>query len=140
MKYAVISLGGKQFKVIEGETLELERQKQPLSIDVLVYHNGTDTVIGTPKLKNIIVETELVKEKKGRKVLVSRFKPKSRYDKTNGHRQPLSVIRISKIHAEGEASTEPVDLKPARVRKAPSTLAKSTATKAPAKKLKEGAK
>lgn len=106
MKYAVIKIGGKQIKVKEGQTFEIERQKA-LKFDVLGYSNGNETFIGSPILADITVKASVTGLKLSKKVRVGRFKAKSRYDKVNGHRQPLSVVKIDKITKAGEKPDEP---------------------------------
>ena len=96
-KYAVIKLGSKQYLVHEGDEIELERQKSPLKIDVLLYADESDVLIGNPYLSVVSVKTSVLEEKLGKKVRVARFKKKSRYDKVKGHRQPVSVVKIDKI-------------------------------------------
>jgi len=96
-KYAVIKLGSKQYLVHEGDEIELERQKSPLKIDVLLYADESDVLIGNPYLSVVSVKTSVLEEKLGKKVRVARFKKKSRYDKVKGHRQPISVVKIDKI-------------------------------------------
>ena len=96
-KYAVIKLGSKQYLVHEGDEIELERQKSPLKIDVLLYADESDVIIGDPYLSVVSVKTSVLEEKLGKKVRVARFKKKSRYDKVKGHRQPISVVKIDKI-------------------------------------------
>lgn len=96
-KYAVIKLGSKQYLVHEGDEIELERQKSPLKIDVLLYADESDVLIGNPYLSAVSVKTSVLEEKLGKKVRVARFKKKSRYDKVKGHRQPVSVVKIDKI-------------------------------------------
>ena len=96
-KYAVIKLGSKQYLVHEGDEIELERQKSPLKVDVLLYADESDVIIGDPYLSVVSVKTSVLEEKLGKKVRVARFKKKSRYDKVKGHRQPISVVKIDKI-------------------------------------------
>ena len=96
-KYAVIKLGSKQYLVHEGDEIELERQKSPLKIDVLLYADESDVLIGNPYLSVVSVKASVLEEKLGKKVRVARFKKKSRYDKVKGHRQPVSVVKIDKI-------------------------------------------
>ncbi|MBN1162361.1 50S ribosomal protein L21 [Patescibacteria group bacterium] len=104
MKYAVIRLGGKQFIVKEKDKIELERQQSPLNVDVLLYSEDENVLIGEPVLDKVLVEAEVVEEKKGDKVRVVRFKSKSRYRKVKGHRQPLSVVEIKKISLSSSSS------------------------------------
>ena len=137
MKYAVINIGGKQFMVREGDTIELERQPKPLKYTVLTYSDGSKTEIGKPVVEDVHIST-IVEEKRGKKILVSRFKPKSRYDKTNGHRQLLSVVKILQITrgkeeaAEAKAAAEN-PIKPARKPTARKTSIVTKVTKSKAK-------
>lgn len=96
-KYAVIKLGGKQLKVSEGDVFEIERQKK-LNIDVLMYSDGKSVKVGTPVLKDISVTANILEDKLDKRVIVARYKSKSRYRKRKGHRQPISVVKISKIN------------------------------------------
>jgi len=99
-KFAVIRLGGRQFKVSEGFTFELEKQSS-LTNEVLLVSDGDDVKIGTPVLKNYEVTLSLIEEKRDKKIRVVRFKSKSRYRKVKGHRQPVSVVKVEKIEKKG---------------------------------------
>ena len=104
MKYAVIKLDGKQFKVSEGQKIEVNRQPK-VTVQVLTYSNGTELFIGNPFLTDVKVKTSVLGEKKGKKVIIQRFKAKSRYRVKKGHRQPLTIVRIDQInifHGVGE--------------------------------------
>jgi len=96
MNYAIVRLGGKQFKIEEGDTVTVERQQSPVNVEVLAYAEGDNITLGTPVLTNITVTAEVIDEKTV-KTVVSRYKSKSRYRKSNGHKQPFSIVKISKI-------------------------------------------
>ncbi len=96
MTYAVIRLGGKQFKVQEGEKIELERQENAKA-EVLLFSDGDNVYLGKPILSDYEVLLKEVEQKRGKKVRVGRFKSKSRYRKIKGHRQPLSVFEVGKM-------------------------------------------
>lgn len=96
-KYAVIKFASKQFLVQEGDVIELERQKLPLKMEVLMYSDGTKKLIGEPQLKEVSIKAVVLEEKLGKKVRVARFKKKSGYEKVKGHRQPISIVKIEKI-------------------------------------------
>ena len=96
MTYAVIRLGGRQFKVSEGEKFHLERQAGT-KVDVLLYSDGNNVEIGQPILENIEVSLKKVEDKKAEKVEIGRYKSKSRYRKLKGHRQPITVFLVEKI-------------------------------------------
>lgn len=104
MKYAVIQSGGKQYKVSEGDIIEVERLESKPSEEilfdkVLLYVSNEPRVfeVGRPHLKEITVKGKVLEEKRGKKIRVSKFKAKVRYRKTIGHRQSLSKVSIEKI-------------------------------------------
>lgn len=101
MKKAVITTGGHQFLVTEGETLEVEllhADKKTVSFDALLVIDGTKTTVGTPTVKDVKVTAEIVNEDvAGDKVTAIRYKPKKRVHKVHGHRQHHSQIKITKI-------------------------------------------
>jgi len=94
-KYAVVQLSGKQYLVRDGDVFEVERQPKTPKFDVLMYFDGKKYDIGEPDLKDTPVKLSVEEDKKGKKIRVVRFKSKSRYRKIKGHRQPLSVIKVS---------------------------------------------
>jgi large subunit ribosomal protein L21 len=96
MKYAIVRLGGKQFKIKEGETLKIERQEK-LLIDVLAYSDDKNVYIGDPVLNDVVVKASVIGDEMSKKLRVGRFRSKSRYHKVKGHRQPLSIIKIDGI-------------------------------------------
>lgn len=104
MEFAVIKTGGKQYKVSEGDTVSIEKIKgeyakgDKLTFDeVLLVDNGKDTTIGTPFITGAKVAGEIVEIGRGRKLLVMKYKQKSRYLKRNGHRQPFFKVKITSI-------------------------------------------
>src|SRR5436853_437357 len=102
MKKAVITTGGKQYLVSEGEELEVEKLKDPkkAEFEALLVIDGEKTSIGTPTLTGIKVTAEVVEpEVKADKVVAIRYKSKKRVNKRRGHRQKLTRIKITKIGA-----------------------------------------
>lgn len=103
-EFAVIHTGGKQYKVSEGGLVSIEKMKgefkkgDKVSFDkVLLVDNGSDTTIGTPYIKGAAVEAEIVEIGRARKLLVMKYKQKSRYLRRNGHRQPFFKVKITSI-------------------------------------------
>lgn len=99
MSYAIIKLGGKQYKVSPGETLIVDKlpQEEGASFtvtDVLLKHDGAKASIGTPVVEKSAVKLSLVKHFKGDKIRVATYKAKSRYRKVRGHRQHLSKVSV----------------------------------------------
>lgn len=102
MNYAVIKTGGKQYKVKEGDTLEVD--KLPIEKDgvvdfdqVLLLVDGNEVKIGNPVVPNVRVKAKVLEQKKGQKVRVAKFKAKSRYRRVMGFRSLLTKIKIEKI-------------------------------------------
>ncbi len=107
MEFAVIKTGGKQYKVSSGTVLSIEKIKtqgveykkgDKISFDeVLLVDNGKDTTIGAPFIKGAKVDAEIMEIGRARKVLVLKYKQKSRYLRRNGHRQPFFKVKITSI-------------------------------------------
>ena len=101
-KIAVIKTGGKQYKVKEGQTLKVEKlpvevgKKIKLDTLMVAETDGSSLDLGSPSLGEK-VEAEILSEGKGKKVLVVKYKNKTRYKRTLGHRQEFSEIKINKI-------------------------------------------
>ncbi len=103
-EFAVIQTGGKQYKVAVGDTLKIEKLDGDFAMgdkitfdNVLLVDNGKDTTIGTPYITGAKVEALFQKAGRGKTIKVVKYKPKSRYLKTNGHRQPFIEVKISAI-------------------------------------------
>jgi large subunit ribosomal protein L21 len=103
--FAVIETGGKQYKVAVGDSIKIEKlegefkEGDTIVFDkVLLVDNGVDsTDIGTPYLAEAKVSGTLVEIGRNAKVIVIKYKQKSRYFKRNGHRQPFFKVKIEKI-------------------------------------------
>ncbi len=102
MKYAVISLSGKQHVVTEGETLQVDRltpaEGETIDLkDVLLVVDGDTVKIGAPLVEGAVVKLSLVSHEKGEKIRVATFKAKARIRKVRGHRQYLSTVKVESI-------------------------------------------
>jgi len=104
MEVAVIKTGGKQYVVSKGDTIVIEKLPQNLKTgdkvvfdEVLLVDNGSDTTIGAPTIKGAEVKGTVVLAGKAKKIEVVKYKPKSRYYKRRGHRQPQLKIKIDSI-------------------------------------------
>ncbi len=101
---AIIKTGGKQYKVTEGQELKIEKIDIPVGKkfkfeEVLLVFDEKEkkAKIGTPLVKEGKVEAEVLEHGKGKKVEVVKYKSKTRYKRTYGHRQPFTKIKIKKI-------------------------------------------
>ena len=101
MKRAVITTGGKQYLVQEGETIEVELLKQEgktANFAALLVIDGDKTTIGTPKVSGVIVTADIVESDiQADKVTSIRYKAKKRVHTVCGHRQHQTIIKITKI-------------------------------------------
>ena len=102
--HAIIVTGGKQYKVAEGDTLFIEKLPveagDTVTFDqVLAILDGDNATIGTPTVKGATVEASVVKNGKGKKILVFKYKPKKNYRRRQGHRQPYTKVEITKVNA-----------------------------------------
>lgn len=116
MKYAVILTGGKQYKVSEGDVIEIEKLKdeagQKYSFDkVLLYVSDGLSRIGHPYLNDVVVSGNILEQLKGEKIRVSKFKAKARYRKVQGHRQLFTKIKIEKISSSTKEEDKKVQNK-----------------------------
>lgn len=109
--YAVVKIGGHQYRVSEGDVLFVDKQKNEetgnkLTFDkVLLVNDGNGSVtIGTPTVSGVTVEAELLDNVKADKVIVFKKKRRKGYQVKNGHRQPMSQIEISSISTSGSGT------------------------------------
>ena len=107
MKYAIVEDGGKQYKVIEGNTIDVDRFPAEIGeqVDlenVLLLVDGDDVNIGTPLLEFICVQATVVDQVKGPKIVVFKYKPRQRYRVKTGHRQKYTRLKIDSISQKGK--------------------------------------
>ena len=99
---AVIVTGGKQYTVTEGtvlyiEKLEVEAEATVKFEQVLAVLDGENSKIGAPVVEGAVVEAKVVKNGKGKKIDIIKYKPKKGEKKHIGHRQPYTKVEITKI-------------------------------------------
>ncbi|HEU5070454.1 MAG TPA: 50S ribosomal protein L21 [Verrucomicrobiae bacterium] len=102
--YAVLETGGKQYRVTNGDTLEIERLEieagKPVTFDrVLLVNNDGKVSVGAPTVTGATVVADVVAHKRGDKVVTFKMKRRKGYHKTIGHRQELTVVKITNINA-----------------------------------------
>ena len=105
MSFAVIQTGGKQYKVSASEILKIERlaDEEGKTIEfknVLFLNDDKSTEIGNPNIKGAKVEATVLKNTKNRTVLVFKKRRRKNSRKKYGHRQPVSLVRITKIYSK----------------------------------------
>ena len=100
-KYAIIQTGGKQYQAIEGKTLAIEKIEgeagTPLEFTEVLFRKTSEGVeIGRPHLETP-VKASIIKQMRGPKLIIFKFKRRKKVRVKKGHRQPLTVIRIESI-------------------------------------------
>lgn len=100
---AVIKTGGKQYIIKEGEMLKIEKlalnegdTAQLTEVLLTADDDGGNVEIGTPTLSNKVISAEVIEQGRGKKVTVIKYKPKVRYRRKVGHRQPFTKVKIAK--------------------------------------------
>ena len=102
MAYAIIKTGGRQFRVAEGDTidvdlLDVEPGKTATFGDVLLFADGKDVTHGSPLVSGAKVTAEVVEQRKDKKVVAFKYKRRKGYHRTVGHRRKLTRIKIKTI-------------------------------------------
>ena len=102
--YAVLKTGGKQYKVVEGdilfiEKLGLEPEESYTFEEVLAIGSDNGITVGTPFVSGATVTAKAVKEGRSKKIIVYKYKAKKGYHKKQGHRQAYTKVQIEKINA-----------------------------------------
>lgn len=139
--FAVIRTGGKQYRVQEGDILQVEKldteEGQKVVFDeVLLVEDGEKTLIGTPLVDKAQVRAELIENFKDKKVIVFKKKRRKQYKKKRGHRQELTRVKIEKIISELKVTPK----KPAVAKKVEKKVKEKPPVKKKAEKPKKAVK
>ncbi|BBY04838.1 50S ribosomal protein L21 [Mycobacterium noviomagense] len=99
--YAIVKTGGKQYKVAEGDVLKVEKlDSEPgakVTLPVALVVDGANVTTDAAELAKIAVTGEVLEHTKGPKIRIHKFKNKTGYHKRQGHRQQLTVLRVTGI-------------------------------------------
>lgn len=142
--YAVIKTGGKQYRVTENDTLDIERVAGEAGDiiefkDVLMVATDKGVEVGAPLVDGATVAAELVEQRRAKKILVYKKKRRKNYQRKNGHRQLLSRVAITEILTGGKkpskkAAVKKADEKPSKAAEAGKVEEAAKAEEKPAKK------
>ena len=98
--FAIVSSGGKQYRVAEGDVLRVEKlaaeMGETVTLPVLLL-GGDEVKVGTPQVDGASVQVEVIGHGRGPKIDIYKFKAKSNYRRHRGHRQPYTDVRVTKI-------------------------------------------
>ena len=102
MAYAIIRTGGRQFRVAEGDTvdvdlLDVEVGKSASFGDVLMFADGKNVTQGNPVIAGAKVTAEVVEQRKDKKVIAFKYRRRKGYHRTVGHRRKLTRVKITSI-------------------------------------------
>jgi large subunit ribosomal protein L21 len=102
--YAVLETGGKQYKVAAGETLEVERLEieagKTHTFDrVLLVNKDGNVTVGSPVVSGATIKADVVSHIRGDKVVAFKMRRRKGYHKKTGHRQELTVVKVTEINA-----------------------------------------
>jgi len=139
MKYAVIKTGGKQYKVTEGQVIEVELLdtdgKSFVFEEILLVVDGDKIELGMPTVPGMKVFADVVEVVKGDKIEVFKYKSKSRYRKHTGHRQKYTQLKVTGIGQKDTPKAKAVEPEVVKAPKATKVAAvKKVAAKKPAAK------
>jgi large subunit ribosomal protein L21 len=101
--YAVVATGGKQYRVVPGEIIQIEKVKGSVGDSVqldrvlIVAPDEGDVIIGRPVVEGAQVTGKIIGDRRGRKIVVQKFKRRKRYLRRTGHRQHYHQVRIDSI-------------------------------------------
>ena len=105
MKYAIVESGGKQYKAVEGATIQVDlmpvNSADQVTLDaVLLVVDGDKVAVGSPFVQGATVKTTVVGHEKGPKIVVFKYRPKERYRVKTGHRQQYTNLLVNSIVME----------------------------------------
>ena len=99
--YAIIETGGKQYRVSEGDVIRCDfpgkEAGAEVTFDSVILAGGESVKVGTPRVDGASVTGTVVRQGRGKKILVFKYKPKKRVRKLTGHRQAFTEVKITKI-------------------------------------------
>jgi large subunit ribosomal protein L21 len=109
MAYAIIKTGGRQFRVAEGDTidvdlLDVDPGKTTTFGEVLMFADGKDVTQGNPLVSGAKVTAEILEQRKDKKVIAFKYRRRKGYHRTVGHRRKLTRIKITGISLGGKTS------------------------------------
>jgi large subunit ribosomal protein L21 len=115
MAYAIIKTGGRQFRVAEGDMidvdlLDVDSGKTATFGEVLMFADGKDVTHGNPLISGAKVNVEVLEQRKDKKVIAFKYKRRKGYHRTVGHRRKLTRVKIKSISLGAKkASTKKAD-------------------------------
>ena len=146
--YAVVKTGGKQYRVTKDDTILVEKldadEGQTVTLsDVMLLGDGDKVTVGTPVVADASVEAQVVSQTRGPKIIIFRRKRRKNHRRTQGHRQDLTLLKITDINTSGRKAATPAKKAVAKAEAKPAVKkasAKTTTAKKAAAPKKATAK
>src|SRR3989442_1385899 len=117
--YAVVTTGGRQYRVSPGDTIDVEKLTGAVGDTVALTHvqlvgQGAEVTIGAPVVAGVRVEAQITAQKRGKKIIIFKHRRRKGYRRKQGHRQSLTSLQITGIYTteQGELSLEQGDPAP----------------------------
>ena len=133
--FAIIESGGKQYKAAKGDILKVEKLQGEAGATIelgnvlLIGDDKAGVTLGNPVIEGASISAEVVAQERSKKVIIFKKKRRQNYRRKNGHRQSLTVLRVTEINASGSAKKKAAP-KPKKVEE----KAEASVKKAPVKK------
>ena len=146
--YAVVKTGGKQYRVTKDDTILVEKldadEGQTVTLsDVMLLGDDEKVTVGTPVVADASVEAQVVSQTRGPKIIIFRRKRRKNHRRTQGHRQDLTLLKITDINTSGKKAATPAKKAAAKAEAKPAvkkSAAKTTTAKKAAAPKKATAK
>ncbi len=137
--YAVVKTGGKQYRVAKDDKILVEHiaaeAGQTITLDkVMMLADGDNVTIGAPVVENATVEAEVVSQTRGPKIVIFRRKRRKNHRRLQGHRQDLTLLKITDINSSGKKAVKAAPKAAAKAEAAEKPVAKKAAAKKAAPK------
>ena len=140
--YAVVKTGGKQYRVTKDDTILVEKldadEGQTVTLsDVMMLGDGDKVTVGNPVVADASVEAQVVSQTRGPKIIIFRRKRRKNHRRTQGHRQDLTLLKITDINTSGKKAAAPAKKAAAKAEEKPAAKKEAAPAKKAAAKAEE---
>ena len=109
--YAVVTTGGRQYRVSPGDTIDVEKLTGAVGetvtlTNVLLVGQGAEVIVGAPAVAGVRVEAQITAQKRGKKIIIFKHRRRKGYRRKQGHRQSLTSLRVTGIYTSEQSIEE----------------------------------
>ena len=106
--YAVMTTGGRQYRVSPGDTIDVEKLTGAVGETVTVTNvqlvgQGAEVIVGAPAVAGVRVEAQIIAQKRGKKIIIFKHRRRKGYRRKQGHRQSLTSLRVTDIYTSEQS-------------------------------------